>query len=66
MKNSKKIKVLKVHEKENLLGGLNKGDLNLNHRVAECDDPTCSCNNHKLPIAPVEAPSSSSPSSPSN
>lgn len=56
MKKNKKIKVLKVHEKENLLGGFKKGGLNLNHRVADCDDPTCSCCDHKAPMAPLDAP----------
>jgi len=54
MKTNKKIKVLKVHEKETLLGGF-KGDLNLNHRVADCDDPTCSCCDHKLGSAPMDS-----------
>ena len=53
MKKNKKIKVLKVHEKETLLGGF-KGDLNLNHRVDDCDDPTCSCCDHTLASAPVD------------
>lgn len=55
MKANKKMKVLKVHEKETLLGGF-KGDLNLNHRTADCDDPTCSCCDHKAPVAPTQAP----------
>ena len=53
MKTNKKMKVLKVHQKESLLGGF-KGSLNLNHRVADCDDPTCSCCDHAAPIAPAQ------------
>jgi hypothetical protein len=61
MKKTKKMKVLKVYEKYSLLGGLDKGSLNLNMRA--CDDPTCCCDD-KLPIAPTRA--SSAPSDASN
>jgi len=55
MKINKKIKVLKVYEKESLLGGF-KNSLNLNLRVSDCDDddPTSCCNNYQAPVAPSQ------------
>ena len=42
MKNKKKTQVLTKYEKGTLLGGF-RSALGLNHNVAECEDPTCSC-----------------------